>query len=379
RILFFSVFFIAKGHETYLADEVLTVAKNYHDIEYIVYTVNQEYNRGKRLKPNILWIQRKKLKNIKVIYLFLRDMIKIFTKFKPDLVHSHYVIESLIMGFISKAFRVPSILHGRGIDINLEPFHSFIKNILARISCKINTKILTVSKAMKINIMKLNVPSNKIRTIYNGVDYNLFKPKNKKIFNNLDRIELTHIGRYSPEKRQDLIIEVIKELKDRNYNVHLSLIGFSHIMFRATGFRVETKIEKQIINLIKKYNLESNVSLLGYIDHNKIPEYLENTHIYIHPSLSEGLPNSVLEAMAMEIPIVMTNVGGMRELKVDQGTILIEPNNKQQLIDGIISFINNPKRMSEGGKRNREFIIKNFSWKYHSQKLYKIYSELSKR
>ena len=71
-----------------------------------------------------------------------------------------------------------------------------------------NKKILTVSKTMKKEVMRLNVPEKKIQHIYNGVDNKLFRPILRRNYSNIKRFELIHIGRYSPEKCQDLMIKV---------------------------------------------------------------------------------------------------------------------------------------------------------------------------
>ena len=96
--------------------------KNYPETEFLVYTVNNEKNTVKRYHKNVLWVQRKTLKNIKTIFIFVKDMVKIFSKYKPDIIHSVYVIESIIMGIVSKIFRIPSILHSRGMDLNYYPY-----------------------------------------------------------------------------------------------------------------------------------------------------------------------------------------------------------------------------------------------------------------
>jgi len=63
---------------------------------------------------------------------------------------------------------------------------------------------------------------------------------------------------------------------------------------------------------------------MGFIEHDKISKFFESANLYIQPSITEGMPKSVLEAMYMELPIVMTNVGGMSELKCEPGVFLIQ-------------------------------------------------------
>ena len=366
RILFFATFFEAEGNEWHnYADEVLYVIKNYPDTEFIVYTVNSDVDKTYMYSKNILRVERRNLKNVKVAFLFLKDMIKIFTKFKPKVIHAVYIIESIIMGVLGKIFRVPSILHGRGTDVNYFSFISLKSFILAKIGFKINNKIFTVSKAMGNDVIRLKVPPKKVVPVYDGLNFTEFSPKKEKRYLKKEKLEMIHVSRLSFEKCQDLLVEVCKELRDNKYNFHLTIIG-------------EGPSGNLIRGLINKYNLDNWVTMKGLVRHEKIPEYLEKADLYIQPSISEGMPKSVLEAMSMELPIVMTKVGGMRELNIEPGVIYMEKNNKKQLYDGIVYFIKNPEIRKMGGKRNREFILNNFSWDVHAKKLYSIYTLLKR-
>lgn len=363
RVLFFATFFEYKGKETYYTSEVNSLIKNYPEVEFLVYTVNSDKNRLKIYSKNVLWVERKNLKSTKSLFLFLKDMIKIFTKFKPDIIHSVYVIESIITGIIAKIFRVPSIFHSRGMDFNYYPFISLKSNFFARAACKLNNIILTVSKSMKKDSLRLNVSPNKVFHIYDGVDFSQFNPIGKK-FDSMDRtFQILHIGRLSQEKRHDLIIQTCKKLRQDDYDFHLTFMGIGDL-------------KDQITTLIKNHDLEDYIELTGWVDHEKIPNYMNKVDLFILPSITEGLPISVIEAMSMGLCVVLTNVGGMPELVQQIGGILIEKNSVEQLYNAIIYYFKNPQDLEQGGKINREFIINNFNWDLHSKKLYDIYIKL---
>ncbi|MFX0132332.1 MAG: glycosyltransferase family 4 protein [Candidatus Hodarchaeota archaeon] len=367
RILFFSTFFDFRGEPTNLADEVLALIKLKPETEYLVYTVGpfNKKNRVIKYSRNIILVERKNLRDPKVFFLFLKDMKKIFIKFKPQIIHSVYVIESLIMGIIGKIFRTPSIMHGRGTDVNYFPFKRLKSFILAKFAFKLNNQIITVSKSMKNDIMRLKVPSNKIIPIYDGLDFSDFPLKKREEKSKGEKFEILHANRFSPEKRQDLIIEVCSELRENNVNFHLTFIGYG-------------LLEEELKTLIKKNNLENWITMAGFIEHRRVYEFMQKADLYIQPSETEGMPKSVYEAMYMELPIVMTNVGGMSELNIKPGTILIEVNNKEQLYNAIITYMNDPKKRKLGGRKNRQFILKNFNWELHAKKLYGLYKDLRK-
>ncbi|MFX1502148.1 MAG: glycosyltransferase family 4 protein, partial [Promethearchaeota archaeon] len=273
RILFFGTYFQFRGRETYVSDEIDSMVEQFPNLEYLIYTVGpfNEKNCLVRYSENIIWVQRKNLKNLNVLLLFFKDMIKIFTKFKPDVIHSIYVIESLIMGLLGKLFRIPSIFHSRGMDFNYDPFISIKSNILARIACKLNKKVITVSKAMKLDGLKLNIPQKKVITLYDGIDIKSFTPSNKKDNIENKKIEILNVGRFYPVKCQELLIEVCKKLKEDRFDFHLTITGYG-------------PLENKLINLIKKNNLEDWIYMAGYTDHDKIPELMNKSDLYVQPS-----------------------------------------------------------------------------------------------
>jgi len=365
RILFFTPIFTSVNikEDNYMTFEIKSVVKNYPNIEYLVYCANPR-EKIEIVKPSkrILLVNRKSYKNI----LFLKDMIKIFIKFKPHIVHSHYIVPSIFVNFFAKIFQVPTILHSRGKDVNYFPYFSVKSKILLLIAGKLNNMILTVGKAMKTNCLKFKIRENKVKVIYNGIDFNQFKLKEKNYFSDQRILRLINVGSFSLEKGQHLIIEACKKLKDNNIKFHLELIG-------------DGILKQMLVDLINKYNLEDSISMLGPIEHSQLPIYLQKADIFVFPSVTEGLPNVVLEAMSMNLVIILTRVGGNLELAQNIGSILVNPNDPQQLYDAILHYYNNPQEIEIGGEINRSFIVNTFSWDNHAKKLYQVYNYLAKK
>ncbi|MFX1239721.1 MAG: glycosyltransferase family 4 protein [Promethearchaeota archaeon] len=363
RVLYFTPVFNLKNTkiDTYMTKEVKSVVANYPNIEYLVYLANPRKNNEVIMyNERILQVNRKTYKNIH----FLKEAIKIFVKFKPHIVHSHYVVPSIIINFFAKIFRVPTILHGRGQDVNYRPYRNVKSKILLLIAGKLNTLILTVCKSMKKDCMQFKIRRNKVKVIYNGIDYMFFVPKEKDFFSIQRPLELIHVGALNPRKAQHLIIEACKKLKENNIKFHLTLIG-------------EGILKQKLIDLINKYKLKDSVDLLGNIEHYNLPKYLQKADLMVFPSLTEGLPNAVLEAMSMKLVVIFTRVDGNLELVQDVGTILVDINNPQQLFDAIMHYYNNPSKFKIGGEINRNFIVKTFSWDKHAKELYHVYNLLS--
>jgi len=365
RVLYFTPIFTYSDIklENYITNEVNAVVRNYKNIEFLVYSITKpKQNEVIRYKDRILLVNRISYKSI----IFIKDIIKIFTKFKPDVVHSHYIVPSIVVNFFAKLFKVPTILHGRGQDTNYWPYHSIKSKILLLIAGKINNLILTVCKSMRNDCLRFKIPKDKVRVLYNGIDFMKFNPKNKIFFSNQRSLELLHVGTYNLRKGQNLIIEASKKLKENNIKFHLILIGGG-------------LLKQRIIDLIKQYKLENYVDLVESIHHRDLPKYMEKADILVFPSLTEGLPNAVLEAMSMKLSIILTGVDGNLELAQKIGSILVEINNPQQIYEAILHYYNNPKEIEIGGEINRNFIANTFSWEKHAKELYNFYNLLTKR
>lgn len=365
RVLYFTTIFLSLETriENYITNEVNAVVKNYENIEFLIYsTIRPKKNGVLRYSDRILLVNRITYKSL----FFIKDMIKIFTKFKPHVVHSHYIVPSIFVNIFAKIFRVPTIMHGRGQDVNYWPYYRVKSKILLLITGKLNNMILTVCKSMKNDCLRFNISKDRVKVIYNGIDFIKFNPKEKSFFSNNRPLELIHVGSFGPRKGQNLILEACKKLKNNNIKFHLTLIG------KDTQNQI-------LVALINKYDLKDNVDLLGVINHKYIPNYMEKADVLVFPSLTEGLPNVVLEAMSMKLAVVLTNVDGNLELAQKIGSILVDINNPQQLYEAILHYYNNPREIEIGGEINRDFIVKTFSWDKHAKELYNVYNFLANK
>jgi len=106
---------------------------------------------------------------------------------------------------------------------------------------------------------------------------------------------------------------------------------------------------------------------------------MEKADVLVFPSITEGLPNAVLEAMSVKLVVILTNVDGNLELAQTTGSILVDINNPQQLYEAILHYYNNPREIEMGGEINRSFIVKTFSWDKHAKELYHVYNYLTKK
>jgi glycosyltransferase involved in cell wall biosynthesis len=159
--------------------------------------------------------------------------------------------------------------------------------------------------------------------------------------------KLFSCGRLNPVKGHAYLIQAIAQLRQRGFNVQLEIAGEDEQ--GGTGYH------RELDQVIQDLALSDTVKLLGAVSEARIRQGLEAAHLFTLASLNEGVPVAVMEAMAMEVPIVVTNVGGTWEL-VDNGVdgILVESENAEVMADAIAQVLQDPDlalRLSQASRQ----------------------------
>lgn len=184
-----------------------------------------------------------------------------------------------------------------------------------------------------------------IEIVPNGVDLDLFGEElsigeASELKRRLDKKEGdTFLVTTSRLVLKNGVADIIDSLKYLPVSVKLLVLG--------TG-QLETELKNRAI--VAK--VEDRVQFLGFIPHKEMPQYLRISDIFVRPSLSEGLGNSFLEAMATGLPVIATPVGGIPDFLIDGETgLFCEVNNPQSIAQKVEKLIKD--------KESREYIIKN--------------------
>lgn len=157
-------------------------------------------------------------------------------------------------------------------------------------------------------------------------------------------------------KGQEYVIRAIRELEK---------MGINNFEYHLIGNGNKDYLEK----LIKKLNLNEKIKFIGSVNHNEVFNYLDNIDIYIQPSLQEGLPRGLLEAMSRGCPSIGSNAGGIPEL-LNKKNIF-----KRKDISQIVKILKeiNKERLIEMAQENFELINKNYKLEYLMKKRNKFY------
>jgi len=245
------------------------------------------------------------------------------------------------------------------------------RELLMRLTSGLDDKVIAVCEAVRqAEIVSSKIPAEKVVTIYNGIDPLPFTSVSieaaRKIRNALgirdDELVLGAIGRLEPQKGFFDLISSLAHIKAKFNSVRLLIIGEGEL---------RDSLELQINN----HNLSGTIKFTGL--RNDVPEILTAIDVFVSPSLWEGLPNVVLEAMAAGKPVVATSVGGTPEVIVDGETgLVVPPRNPEALASVIIRLLKNPELRTKMGRAGKERVLKQFSILRMVTKTQQLYKEL---
>ena len=213
-------------------------------------------------------------------------------------------------------------------------FHNIIFNSL--------TKILTVSDYIKNRVATIQ-PSNKIQTIYNGIDLAHFFPKEKLSvsrkyigFSEEDFV-LVYSGRINNEKGISELIDAMLQIRDTR--IKLMILGSS---FFENAKNEDTFI-KSLRN--KANRIENQIVFTGFIPYNQVPDYLQLADIAVLPSMwEEPFGLTIVEAMAVGLPLITTKSGGIPEICQGVATIVERDNIVNNLATAILYLYEHPEK-----------------------------------
>ncbi len=227
-------------------------------------------------------------------------------------------------------------------------------------------RVIAVSRATARFLKeKRGVPASKIVVIPYGVDLKKYTTEEnfeirKKLGLNMDDRVIGVVGRLHPQKGHIYLIRAAEKI----------VANFPDVKFVFAG---DGDLRAELEKLVLTKNLGGNFLFLGY--RSDIPDVIKAFDIFALPSLYEGLPNVVLEAMASGKPVVATAVDGTVEAVVDGVTgYLVPVKDTEALSKAIIKLLEDRKLMEQMGKRARERVEKNFSLEKQVDSFERLYS-----
>jgi len=293
-------------------------------------------------------------------------LIREFAKEKGiDLIHSHGYKANFYSAMAASFTRLPLITtchNWIGTGFKMKFYERLDKIILRRFN-----KVIAVSDEIKREILNLWLPKSKVSVISNGIDLNRFEG----IGNNKIREELKidphckvvgTIGRLTEEKGHIYLLQTAKEVLKR----------FSDAIFLIIG---SGSLKEELEDQAKAMGLENKVIFTGV--RRDIPEILNSIDVFVLPSLIEGLPMVLLEAMAAQKPIIATKVGEIPKI-LEQGKLgfLVKPKDVRGLADAIVSVLKDNDKINKISRKLYNKVRDNYSSEKMAERYLRVYQEI---
>lgn len=271
------------------------------------------------------------------------EMLHIREKF--DVFHSFFLYPvGYVAGLLAHRFRIPSVVTIVGNDIKKYTF-SPEKTVLCRIGLENANRVVALSRDL-VEMADAIVPvEEKSRIIYNSV-------------------RSSEVGRTRDASRGDSFrigcAGIFKYAKGLPYLFKaVALLGESRnliLELRGTLRDSETGVFRQ---MLEKTGIRERVAVLEPLAHDKVPEWLRTLDLFVLPSVSEGCPNILMEAMASGVPSIATRTGAVEDL-MDHGVsgLVVPWGDSASLAAAISEMMDNPDRAREMGVAAREKMLK---------------------
>jgi glycosyltransferase involved in cell wall biosynthesis len=208
--------------------------------------------------------------------------------------------------------------------------------------------IVAISESIQLQLQMCGIPASKIRTIYEGMDLNLFPRRAQpRVHNPGEPVVIGTIAHLSAEKGLNYLIEAASLIPAVQSKLRFVLVGDGQCL-------------QELKELASQKGLSDVFNFAGF--HSNTYQFMQSFDIFALPSLSEGLSSSILEAMATSLPIVATHVGGIPELvKNGENGLLVAPANPPELAQAIQRLADNPAEAERMGQCGRERMEKQFT------------------
>lgn len=307
-----------------------------------------------------------------------KDFLRIVRKEQVDLINSHGKGAGLYARLIGSVLGVPVVqtFHGLHYEYKILPFR-FLYLWLERFLTLFTKLVINVSRSQEREGVKLGIfPRSKSRVVANGIDVGKIKSQKLKVKNFREKFGIGEkdfavamVARFDEVKGHLRFIGLVPDLVRAVPNLKIVFVG------GPTSPRLRgVNGEREAKSLAKKLGVRSSVAFLGERD--DVPKILQAVDAFVLPSYHEGLPISVLEALAAGLPIIGSNVVGIKDCVVDGKTgYLVDFDNPVEVARTFKQLAKSSTLRHRMGERGRDFVAQNFGMDKFVKKTLDVYQE----
>lgn len=251
---------------------------------------------------------------------------KAVEQYKPDIIHGHDIKASIIASLFSNKAKIISHIHSN--HENMRKYN--LKTFLYSLTIKKYSKIIWVSQSALDSFYYANKVKDKSIVLYNVIDSKALLENLRKDTNDYE-FDLIYLGRLNYQKNPERLISLIEKITKVKKDLKVAVVG-------------DGDLRKSVENLIREKNLESNITIFGFM--NNPYKVLSCSKIMIMTSRYEGTPMCALEAMALGKPIISTITDGLKDI-IDSDETGFLSNDDDKLSEKIIEVLSDKEKYNE--------------------------------
>jgi glycosyltransferase involved in cell wall biosynthesis len=311
-------------------------------------------NRIRALGVEVIWVGQSGHRLVR-----LRSIVHLLRQQKPDFVQSQHFFANLYAAMAGRLTGIHDIgaIRSSGHDEVIE--HG---PVFGPASLKLPRALVVNSQAAVENVLRRNVPPERVYLLPNVVDTDEFAPPAER--RNSGPLHILTVGRLVPVKRQDLLVRAAASLRQKLGRVVVTIAG-------------PGPLEPELRRLGDELGFGSDLRLPGALDGAALVDAYQNADLFVLTSEFEGTPNALMEAMAAALPVVATDVGGIPALVKHDRTGLLVPPGSDELVASLEQLAGDTARQRELGSAARKHIVEHHSVRMLPHALEEIYNAIA--
>lgn len=296
--------------------------------------------------------------------LIIRDLARLLRDRRIDIVHTHLYHGGLYGRLAAWRAGVPARL---ATFHNVYPVRRWRRHLVNRLLARLTDRVLAVSAAVRDDLIHHDgLNPGEVAVLENAIEVDAFQGDRgegrRALGLPLDAFVIGTIGKLETQKGHRFLLEAFGAIRDQVPGARLVIVGAG-------------KLDSSLRDLAGVFGLADAVQFPGL--RSDIPRVLASLDVFALPSLWEGLPIVLLEAMAAGLPVVATRVGGIPDVLVDGETgFLVEPERPELLAGAILRCLTEPSRARRMADAAGEVVRSRFSIPAYTRRLEKIYEEV---
>ena len=308
-------------------------------------------------------------KGLKGYFLNTNQVQKILAEIQPDLLHVHYASGYGTLGRLSKFH--PLLLSVWGSDVYDFPATSFLHRALVATNLRQADWVASTSEVMAQQTESLCPDITHLSITPFGIDIEKFRPQPKQDENYLT---IGTVKKLAPKYGIDILIKAfaqarktaISQSPDLEQKLRLTIVG-------------DGNQRDELESLAQQLKIDHVTNFVGAVLHEQVPDYLNQMDIYVAASRldSESFGVAVLEASACELPVVVSDAGGLPEVVQDQVTGYIAPKeNVAATADAIVKLIQSKSDRQRLGAAGRKLVLERYVWQENVDLMRSTYDQI---